>query len=161
MAGGRAEIAGSAVTRSATVRRVRPADPDQTVEASIVIRRPFLSQSAGENTSALSSPKTREEIEKSLAAEPSDITAVTDLARRYGLKVIESSAARRTVRVEGSAQNMNRAFGIELAYFEGPNGTFLSYDGPLTVDFDVAPSIMAVLGLHQEPVAKSRTGLAE
>jgi Pro-kumamolisin, activation domain len=147
MTGGRSEIAGSVVTRSKAACPVRPADPNQIVQITIVIRRPAsLATSAG---------KTRDEIEQSLSASEADVTAVTDFARRYGLTLKEVSAAKRMVRVQGPAQAMNRAFGIELAYFEGPDGTFLSYAGPLTVESQVAPSIAAVLGLHQEPVAKS------
>ncbi len=145
MTGGRSEIAGSVVPRSEAVRRVRPADPNQIVEITIVIRRP----------ASLPSGKTRDEIEQSLSASAADIAAVTDFARRYGLTLEEVSPAKRIVRVEGPARAMNVAFGIELAYFDGPNGTFLSYAGPLTVESEVAPSIAAVLGLHQEPVAKS------
>jgi kumamolisin len=147
MTGGRSEIAGSVVTRSEPARPVRPADPNQIVDITIVIRRPAsLAASAG---------KTRDEIEQSLSASADDITAVTDFAEHYGLTLKEVSPAKRMVRVEGTAQAMNRAFGIELAYFDGPNGSFLSYAGPLTVESQVAPSIAAVLGLHQEPVAKS------
>jgi hypothetical protein len=148
MSGGRSEIAGSVVTRSEAVRRVRPADPNQIVDITIVIRRP----------ASVASGKTRDEIEQSLSASPADITAVTNFARRCGLTLKEVSPAKRIVQVQGPAQAMNLAFGIELAYFDGPNGTFLSYAGPLTVESEVAPSIAAVLGLHQEPVAKSHGG---
>src|SRR5579863_2197892 len=148
MSGGRSQIAGSIVTRSDAVRPVRPADPNQIVEITIVIRRPA--------SAAAIAGKTREEIEQSLSASAADISAVTDFARRYGLTPKEVSPAKRIVRVEGPAQAMNLAFGIELSYFDGPNGIFLSYAGPLTVEAEVAPSIAAVLGLHQEPVAQSR-----
>jgi kumamolisin len=144
----RTEIVGSIVNRSGTVHRVRPADPNQIVEATIVIRRPI--------TPARTAGATREEIEKSLAANPADVTAVTGFAQRSGLAVEEVSPAKRTVRLKGSAQNMNRAFGIHLAYFDGPSGAHLSYDGPLTVPADVSGKIVAVLGLDQQPVAKPR-----
>jgi kumamolisin len=147
MSGQRTEVVGSVVTRPEAVRRVRPADPNQIVEATIVIRRPASSAPSG---------KTREEIEKSLSANAADVAAVTDFVRRYGLAIKEVSPQKRIVRVEGPAQNMNRAFGVELTYFEGPSGSFLSYDGPLTVDSDLAPTIVAILGLNQAPVAKSR-----
>jgi kumamolisin len=154
VAGERTEIAGSTVARSEAVRRLHPADPNKIVEATIVIRRP-AADAAGESNAA-SSGRTRDEIAKSLSADPSDISAVTDFAHRFDLAVVEASPAKRMVRVKGTVQNMNRAFGTDLAYFEGAGGTYLSYEGPLTVDPQVAPSIMAVLGLHQEPVARPR-----
>lgn len=146
MAEERSEIAGSVVPRSDAVRRLRPADPKQIVESTIVIRRPPAPVLSG---------KTRAEIEKSLSASPEDIIAITAFAQRYGLTVKEVSPEKRIVRVEAPAQNMNRAFGINLAYFEGPKGTYLSYDGPLRVDSEISAIIAAVLGLNQEPVAKS------
>jgi kumamolisin len=156
----RTEIAGSVGRLTEAERCVRPADPNQIVRVTIVIRRPTSpAQSAGELHSVPSSGKTRDEIEDSLSASAVDMTAVTDFAQRYGLTVLEASPAKRMVRVEGPAQSMNLAFGTALAYFDGPNGTFLSYKGPLAVESDVAVSIMAVLGLDQEPVAKSRIGL--
>jgi len=149
MADARAEIPGSTVKRSATARCQRPADPNQVIEATIVIRRPAAPAEGF-------SGKTRDEIERSLSAPATDIAAVVDFARRYELTVKEVSPEKRIVRVEGSAQQMERAFGIELGYFDGPDGSFLSYDGPLTAPSEVAEKIAAVLGLHQAPVAKTR-----
>jgi len=129
MAGERADVPGSVVRRSEAVCRLRPADPGQIIQATIVVRRP---------------------------ADPGDIDAVAEFARRYGLKVLEASAPKRTVRVEGSAENMNRAFGTDLAYFGDDDGAYLSYDGSLSLDADVAGRVIAVLGLDQQPVARPR-----
>ncbi len=149
MADARAEIPGSTVKRSATARCERPADPDQVIEATIVIRRPAAPAEGF-------SGETRDEIERSLSASAADIVAVVDFARRYELTVKEVSPEKRIVRVEGSARQMERAFGIELGYFDGPDGSFLSYDGPVTAPSEVAEKIAAVLGLQQAPVAKTR-----
>jgi hypothetical protein len=54
------------------------------------------------------------------------------------LTVQEVSPAKRIVRLEGPVHSMNHAFGIELAYFDGPDGTFLGYDDPLNLESDVA-----------------------
>jgi hypothetical protein len=145
----RMEIAGSSPQRSAALRPLRPADPNQMIEVTIVIRRPAVT--------VPTSGKTREEIEQALSAGAADLSAVTDFAKRYGLTVKEVSAPKRIVRVEGTIQNLSLAFGVHLAYFDGPNGSFLSYDGPLTVAPEVGAKIEAVLGLHQEPLAQPRS----
>jgi kumamolisin len=150
MAAGRTEIPGSVVTRPGTVRPARPADPNQMVEVSVVLRRPEGAPTLG---------KTRDEIARSLSAPPDEISAVTQFARRYGLEVVEASPAQRTVRLKGPVRNINRAFGTNLAYFTSPGGTFLSYDGPLRVDSEIAPRIIAVLGLDRKPAAKPRASL--
>ena len=123
----RIAIPGSAVTRSPGVERMRTADPNQIIEPTIVVRR------------------------------PADLNAVVDFARLQGLQILEESAAKRMVRVRGSIQQMNAAFGIDLAHYSAPDGTgFLSYDGSLTATALAAPAILAVLGLHQQPVARRR-----
>jgi kumamolisin len=148
MADGRTEIPGSVVKRPAAVRLVHPADPNETVDVTVVLRRPATAPTHG---------KTRDEIARSLAAPPEEISAITDFARRYGLDVLEASAAKRTVRLQGSAQKMNRAFGANLAYYAGPDGMFLSYDGPLSVESKIAPYVTAVLGLDRRPAASPRS----
>ena len=158
MADDRIAIPGSTVSRSGAVLRTRAADPNQTIEATIVIRR--ANSSANQTQDLLSgrpSGKTRDEIEQELAATPADLKAVTDFAHQQGLTVVDQSAAKRTVRLRGTAAQMNAAFGIQLAEFEHPGGaSYLSYDGSLTVPQQLSSIITAVLGLHQEPAARSR-----
>ncbi len=153
MTSGRSEIAGSIVPRNPSASHLRPADPNQVIDATIVIRRPFATAGAGPSA-AFATTRTRDEIEKSLSADAVDIGAITNFARRYGLTVKEISPEKRSVRVAGPVSSFDRAFGIELGYFDEPHGTFLSYDGPLTAESEVAPRIVAVLGLHQAPVAR-------
>jgi kumamolisin len=151
VANDRVAISGSEVGRSGALRRTQAADPNQPIEATLVIRRP-----AGGKITA-NSGKSREEIEKQLAADPADVTAAVDFARQYGLSIVEQSPEKRIVRVAGTAQQMNAAFGIEMGQFEGPDGgRFLSYDGPLTVPRSASAAVTAVLGLNQQAVARSR-----
>ena len=45
--------------------------------------------------------------------------------RAYGLTLVESSTARRTVRMEGTAEQVSRAFAVELGYYEsGERGRY-------------------------------------
>ena len=132
---------------------MQAADPNEAIEATIVIRRPAVAR-----TLAAHSGKSRAEIEQQLSADPADMKAVLDFARNHGLTVVEQSSVKRTVRVVGTLQQMNMAFGIQLAYVAGTGGSrFLSYDGPLKVPAPVSPAITAVLGLHREPVANPRS----
>src|SRR5580692_7860097 len=126
MAAGRTEIAGSSIPRAESTRQLQPADPNRVVEATIVIRRP--------NRPVPSAGATRADIERSLSAEPSDIDAVADYARRAGFTVIEASPTKSTVRVEGAVRNMNHAFGVELGSLDGGRESPLSYAGPISVE---------------------------
>ncbi len=151
MANDRVAISGSEVKRSGALRRVQAADPNQAIEATIVIRRPVGAKLA------VDSGKSRAEIERQLAADPADVAAVVEFACSHGLSVVEQSPEKRTVHVAGTVEQMNDAFGIEVGQFAGPGREhFLSYDGPLTVPGSVAAAITAVLGLNQQPVARAR-----
>jgi hypothetical protein len=154
MSSGRAEIAGSATRRDPLEHYSGPADSNQVIEVTIVIRRPASVQGAA------SSGRTREEIEKSLSADPADIAAVGDFVRRSGLAVKEISPEKRTVRAEGPVETLNRAFDTNLSYFyrvDDPHRTkYLSYEGVLSAESDVAARIISVLGLDQKSIAKPR-----
>ena len=121
MTGERTEIAGSVVRQTEAVTRLRTAGPNEVVEATIVIRRPVTQAQKTGHSAVLSSAKTRDEIEKSLSADAGDIATVTDFARRSGLTLKETSPEKRMIRVEGPVHCMNAAFGIQLAYFDGPD----------------------------------------
>lgn len=154
----RVTIPGSVVARSEDVKRTQAVDPNQTIEATIVVRRPATSsQTAKDLLSGKASKKTRAEMETELAAHPADMQAVADFARQHQLRIVEESPEKRMVRVQGPIQRMNAAFGIDLAHYAAPGGVpFLSYDGPLTVAGPASSAIAAVLGLHQQPVARPR-----
>jgi Pro-kumamolisin, activation domain len=79
-----------------------------------------------------------------------DLAAVEAFAREYGLQVTEADAAKRTVKVAGTAQNLGRAFGVDLGVF----GDYISYSGPITVPDHLVGCILAVLGLDNRPIAR-------
>ncbi len=147
MSSNRSVIPGSDISR---VTPAQAPNPNQTLTASIVLRRPSAGGSPPTGTS-------REEIERSLSASTSDIDAVTDFARNAGLSVIELSAPRRTIRVEGTVPQFEAAFGTTLfTENSGAGGHCLTYSGPLTIPAALDGIIIAVLGLDQRPVAHPR-----
>lgn len=81
-----------------------------------------------------------------------DIAAVEAFAKQYGLQVTEASADKRTVKVAGSVEALGRAFGVELNGF----GSYVGYQGPLTVPNNLSGIVMAVLGLDTRPIAHSQ-----
>jgi kumamolisin len=142
MSSNRSVIPGSDISRTT---QAHSPSPGQTLTASLVLRRPSVDGSPPAGTS-------REEIERSLSASPSDIDAVTNFASNAGLSVIEVSAPRRTIRVEGTVAQLEAAFGTTLF----TEDHCLTYSGPLTVPAALDGIIVAVLGLDQRPVARAR-----
>jgi len=133
-----------------------PAEADQQISPTIVIRRP---PGAGDLSQRLLSGSWRQmsraETEKFLRAEPADLAAVRAFAQRYELSVIAENADARTVQVKGSTLQAGKAFGADIGWRLEPDGQrYLSYRGALTVPVELAGIVKAVLGLDQRPVAK-------
>jgi subtilase family serine protease len=123
MESGRVEIPGSAPLHAENVQRT-PVPPNQQMTASVILEH----------------------------ADPRDVTLVEKFAKEYGLQVHEASAEKRTVKLGGTAEQMERAFGVQLARY----GNSISYAGPITVPEVLGGRVMAVLGLDQRPLARIR-----
>jgi len=97
---------------------------------------------------------TREEHAAAYGADPRDIDKVGEFAKAHGLVVVETSAARRSVVLSGSAQSMSAAFGVTLQQFEHDAGTYRGRTGPISVPADLAGVIEGVFGLDNRPQAQ-------
>ncbi len=120
---GRSEIPGSAPVRP-IIEPQAPLAPDRLLTATIILQR----------------------------NSHQDIAAVEAFASHYGLQVTEASAAKRTVKVSGSAEALGRAFGVTLRAC----GEYIAYQGPLTIPDNLSGIVMAVLGLDTRPIAHSQ-----
>jgi kumamolisin len=131
-------------------------DPNLRITVTIVIRRP---QQAGEVAEQLLSgrfqPVSRDVAEKAMAADPDDLQAVRDFVREHGLVIVSENAPARTIRVEGTIQQMDSAFGVKMAWSAESGGNqYLSYRGQISLPSALQRIIEAVLGLDQRPVAR-------
>lgn len=150
-------LAGShrALVTGATVARA--IDNNEVVSATIVLRR--RTPTAAAESFAFTDPQsvnhhTREEYGTVHGAAPADIAVIEAFAHEYGLTVTERSQARRSVVLSGTAENMQRAFGTTLAYYNSPSGTYRGRTGPVMIPQELQPMVTAVLGLDNRPVAK-------
>jgi kumamolisin len=112
------------------------APPNEILDVTIMLRRPYPG---------------------AMTADSDDLGAVRNFVQSYGLQVVAENPSGRTMKVEGTAAQMQAAFGVTLEVSgNGPHQKFVTYQGPLTVPKNLAPIIVAVLGLDQRPVARSR-----
>ena len=154
----RAELPGSSPKERLGDNWLGPADPQQELTVTILLRRPAsgakMAEALLEGTYQRPS---REAAERALAANPNDIAAVESFVRNSGLTIAGEDAASRSIKARGSIENLDRAFGVEIGSVEDANGArHVSYRGSITLPESVAPVITAVLGLDQRPVAKAR-----
>ncbi len=102
---------------------------------------------------------TREEFVADYGATPEEFARVEAFAREYGLGVAEESAIRRSVVLSGTLTQFTLAFGVKLRRYKHPRGIFRGRTGPIYLPADLAPLVLAVLGLDNRPQAKSHLRL--
>lgn len=160
----RVPIPGSAPKHASKTQRPTAAPPNEKVEITIVLRRGVGSAEASKLEEQLLSGRaphiSRGEAAEAIAADPKDMAAVRSFVQKYGLTVVEENAAARTVRVKGTPQQLEKAFGIQLRRVEVKGHPCLTYEGPISLPKPLAGVITAVLGLDQRPVAQRRKAMS-
>jgi len=101
------------------------------------------------------------EFTASHGAPASAIAAVRQFAQEHGLTVISDSAAKRTVELAGTVAAMSAAFGVTLKRAD-LNGKLIRHRvGPVMLPAEIAPLVLAVLGLDDRPQAEPRSGVVD
>jgi kumamolisin len=96
---------------------------------------------------------TREEFAQQYGARPADIAAVRRFAANHNLNVVSVHPERRTVELSGTVAAMNDAFGVDLGLHRSSTGVYRGRSGSIHLPRDLAPAIVAVLGLDTRPAA--------
>jgi len=154
-------IAGS--TREVTVAAtpIGDTDPAQQVTATIYVRRdPAAPAPPSVLDQAQLPPAQRhylsaEEATSAFSAADADLDAVVAFAGDHGLKVLERSARKRSVRVTGTVAAMNAAFDITLRDYAHPAGRYRSHAEEVALPASLAGVVEGVLGLDNRPMARS------
>lgn len=154
----RVELKGSARTVLPGGQDVGPADLNQQIEVTVYLRRGSGASPNFEQISALPISErqylTREEFAQSQGALPEDLAKVRAFAAEYGLRVTSEDPATRQVKLAGTIQAFNEAFGVQLRHYQHPSGIYRCRTGSITVPQDLAAVIEAVFGLDDRPQTK-------
>lgn len=158
---GRVELKGSARQPLPGGQDTGPADPNQQIEVSVYLRRgsatgefPSIEQ-LGSQPPRQRKYLTREQFARAHGASAADVEKVRKFAGEYGLKVVSEDRATRTVKLSGTVQAFNEAFGANLRQYQHASGTFRCRSGNLTIPRNLDGVIEAVLGLDNRPQAKT------
>jgi kumamolisin len=142
-------------------RRRGAVHPDQHIEVTVRLRpRAGISAKVrSEATNPLSHKSrrylSRDEFTANHGASAEDIAKVAEFARANDLAVVQSSAARRSVWLAGTVEQMSNAFGVELVEFDHPDGgTYRGRSGPIMIPDDLEGIVVGVFGLDNRPQAK-------
>jgi kumamolisin len=159
--GDRVELKGSARAALPGGRDAGPADPNQQIEVTVFLRR---GSNPGEfppvEPMGARLPRerkylTREEFGRLHGASPVDLEKIRAFAAQYGLKIVSEDGARRVVKLSGTVQAFNKAFGVNLRRYEHSSGTYRCRTGTLTIPADLEPAVEGVFGLDNRPQAKA------
>ena len=162
----RVELTGSNRTTLAGATAPRPVDNQEMIQATVVLRRRTRTNMPAPEEFAFRRPNnteyhTRSEFSVLHGADPADIAAVEAFAHENGLSITQSSAARRSVVLRGTAANMQKAFGTKLAHYTTTAGEYRGRTGSLTIPSNLQPMVTAVLGLDNRPIAKPHSRRAQ
>jgi len=123
---------------------------DEIVEVSVILKPKTPMEAPQTGGAAIS----REEFAARHGADPGVIDQVKALAKEYNLAVTEVYAERRTVRLQGTAADMSKAFGVSFDRYELEGTRYRARTGAVQVPAEMAGSVEAVLGLDNRPHVK-------
>jgi kumamolisin len=134
----RVALAGSERALASDAREVAPVDPSERLRVTVILGRQSGQAGGG--------------------ASPEAIQRFGEFASYADLKMVEGSAPKRRVVLEGTAAALMQAFGTTVAHYEmrtaGKPCKYRCRRGGLTIPSELAGDVIAVLGLDNRPVAK-------
>jgi kumamolisin len=140
--------------------RVGPANLNEELTVSVGVRRrpdappiPDLARLGAQR------PRDRQRVDRSAViathgASADDLARVQQFARHHGLRVVESSAPRRVVRLAGTVSQMQHAFQVQLYMYRDARAFYRSREGHVNVPRDLVNIIERVSGLTNRPLAR-------
>jgi kumamolisin len=146
-------LSGSDRPRKHNAERVGDVDPASVVEVTVTVRGPDLPQvTPGKSIS-------REEFERSYSARPADMDAVASGLAPYGLEVLDTAPATCSLRVRGTAAQMDAAFRANLGIYRHDGDDFRGREGSLEIPAGLEGIVTGVFGLDQRRVARRVPGI--
>jgi len=146
-------IPGSERAPLANAKEVAASDPNEVVEVTVVLRSAGVEKQMASTREMSAKPLkerrylSREELAAASAPDAEDIAKMEQFAHDYGLTVVKVSPETSSVSLSGTVKALSEAFGTKLSVYESPSGKYRGRVGPVKVPAELAPIIVAVLGL--------------
>jgi len=132
---------------------VGPADPNQLVEVSIVLKQRRALHLPDLQGKTLS----HDEFASAYGADPENVKRVHTFAAENNLQVVErgDEISRRTVKIQGTVANLEKAFSTTLNDYAHPGkGRYRGRTGSIHLPAELADIVQGVFGLDNRPQAK-------
>jgi len=141
-------LEGSDRPRQRDAVRVADLDPGDPIEVTVTLAGPDLPEPQPDD------PFSRETLRRRYGADPDVIGRVTEALRGFGLQIDEHSELTRSLRVSGTAAQMEEAFRAGLGTYRDPDGKlFRGREGDLQIPAELEGLVTGVFGLDQRRVA--------
>ena len=98
---------------------------------------------------------TREQL-AAYGASQENIDKVTSVLSKFGLTVVRSNPASRSVRLAGTVENMEKAFQVKLFNYSHESGNYRGRVGDVHVPAELKDIVQGVFGLDNRRVARRR-----
>jgi len=139
-------------------RVLAPADPQERLEVSLIVRRGACAEFNGRVTELATGGTgrpcmSREEFAQRHGAQPADLAAVRAFASSCGLSIVQEHAARRTVVLQGTVAQFNAAFQVQLQHMQHDSCSYRGRTGSIALPSALDGVVEAVLGLDSRPQA--------
>ncbi len=157
----RVELTGSRRAALPGGQDAGPSDAHEQIEVSVFLRRGSLPSKFPSTAEMGTLPPrqrkylTREEFARQHGASTADLEKIRAFAGQFGLRVVSEDRARRTVKLSGTVQAFNSAFGTELRRYQHTAGVYRCRTGALTIPGELQSIIEGVFGLDNRPQAKA------
>ncbi len=164
-------IPGSERRSSKTARLIGPADPNEVLDVTVVIRRRPDGPALPDHDYFRTTPPlgrqrmSDREFAAKYGASQEDINKVVAFVGRHGLTVVETSEARRMVIARGTVAQMSAAFTVELAQYEHEvkvgrqrrpqTEKYRGRDGVISVPSSLDGIVVGVFGLDNRRVGQT------
>lgn len=155
------KLPGSERQPMAGAKKTAAADPNATMQATVVLRP---KQSGAEPLSkvvARGERLTREEYQARYGADAADVQAVLAFASGFGLALTKVDLGARTLTLTGKTGDFSKAFQVELAHYQHPGGAYRGRSGAICIPQELSQIIQSVHGLDNRPQAKPHFRLAK
>jgi hypothetical protein len=96
----------------------------------------------------------RQDFAAQFGADQADLDKVADFGKSHGLKVVESSIARRSMVLSGTVHQMSNAFAVTLGKYQTAAETYRGREGAIHLPADLVDVVEGVFGLDNRRMAR-------
>lgn len=139
------------VAPDASCRLVGDAPANEPIEVSIYLKPRADTHAAG------TASDSRAALQASRSAQhAADFDLLRGFAQEHGLTVVSVDAARRLMKLAGTAAQFQTAFRTTLSHYHDGKRTFRARSGSLNLPAELLPIVESILGLDTRPAAQPR-----